>query len=258
MNNSFSYNGGNINYSIQGQGDPIVFIHGFGLDSSMWEEQVEELSKNHQVITYDMRGFGESSVPNGKYSHQEDLHELLKSLNILKPTIVGHSFGGEIAVDYALRYPKEVEKLVLLSPSLSGMQGDNSEWEKLSKLAKIDSKEASERMFMNPIFDKLRDNESVINVLKYSAWHFKNEDPREYSNANKILSKLSCPVEVVIGENDLPIQKEIAKRFETELGVETRIIPNCGHMAVLEEPGIINEIIENSYEKEQNSEIVHI
>ena len=68
--------------------------------------KVEELSKTNKVITYDLRGFGKSSLPNGKYSHIEDLHELLKELNIQNTKIVGHSFGGEVAVEYALKYPQ--------------------------------------------------------------------------------------------------------------------------------------------------------
>lgn len=123
-----NHNNGNINYEVRGEGDPIVLIHGFALDSRIWEKQVEELSKTNKVITYDLRGFGKSSLPNGKYSHTEDLHELLKELNIQDPKIVGHSFGGEIAVEYALNYPNEVNNLVLISPSLRGVKV-NSEWE---------------------------------------------------------------------------------------------------------------------------------
>lgn len=65
----FHYNGGEIDYSVKGEGDPIVLIHGFGLDGRIWNKQVEELSKTNKVITYDLRGFGKSSLPSAKYDH---------------------------------------------------------------------------------------------------------------------------------------------------------------------------------------------
>ena len=83
-----NHNNGSINYGVKGEGDTIVLIHGFGLDSRIWEKQVEELSKTNKVITYDMRGFGKSSLPNGRYSHTEDLNQLLKELNIHKAKIL--------------------------------------------------------------------------------------------------------------------------------------------------------------------------
>lgn len=130
-----NHNNGDINYEVNGEGDPIVLIHGFGLDSRIWGKHVEELSKSNKVITYDLRGFGKSSLPSGTYSHSEDLHELLKELNIQNPKIVGHSFGGEIAVEYALRYPNEVNNLVLISPSRRDVKLI-PEWEIYKELGK--------------------------------------------------------------------------------------------------------------------------
>jgi len=119
----------NIHYEVEGEGNPIVLIHAFGLDSRIWKKQVEELSKTNKVITYDMRGFGESSLPEGEYNHADDLHKLLKELGIERSKIVGHSLGGQVAIEYALKYPDEVNSLVLISTALSGVRGDTSEWE---------------------------------------------------------------------------------------------------------------------------------
>lgn len=248
---AFNYNGGDINYNIQGNGEPIVLIHGFGLDSRMWGKLVEELSKTNKVITYDMRGFGKSSLPINRYSHVEDLHELLKSLNISKKKIVGHSFGGEIAIEYALRYPNEVNNLVLISSGLSGIKGDHNEWEALVALGKIGNIDGiRERMLKNSVFKDLKEGSEELNLVKtmvsdYSGFHFQRNDPREYMNAEEKLKELSCPIEVIIGERDEAIQKEIAKKFKIELGIEPIVIPQCGHMSVLEVPNVIIELISN-------------
>ncbi len=245
----FNYNGGDINYTIQGTGDPIVLIHGFGLDSRMWKKQAEELSKTITVITYDMRGFGKSSLPINKYSHLEDLHELLKSLGISEAKIVGHSFGGEVATEYALKYPSEVNSLVLISPALSGVKNDSSEWEVLVELGrKGDIEGIKERMLKNPAFKDLKEGSEELKLVAemiqdYTGFHFQNSDLREYADVSGRLKELSCPIGVIIGENDEEVQKKIAKKFKEELGMEPIIIPNCGHMSVLENPELITEMI---------------
>lgn len=256
----FNYNGGDINYTVQGEGNPIVLIHGFGLDSRMWNKQVQELSKTNKVITYDMRGFGKSSLPINKYSHLEDLHELLKSLSISETKIAGHSFGGEVATEYALKYPSEVNSLILISPALSGVKNDSSEWEVLVELGKNgDIAGIRERMLKNPVFKDLKESSEELRLVTemvqdYTGFHFQSRDPREYTDVSQKLKELSCPVEVIIGENDEGVQKEIAEKFREELNIEPRVIPNCGHMAVLENPELITEIILESANTEFHAE----
>lgn len=260
----FNHNNGNINYSVTGQGDPIVLIHGFVLDSRIWNKQVEQLSKTNKVITFDMRGFGKSSLPNGKYSHTEDLHELLKELKVENAKIVGHSFGGEVATEYALKYPNEVNSLVLISPSLRGVKGDTSEWEALVELGKSgDIEGLRKRILENPTFKDLKEESEEMQLVRsivneYSVFHFMNSDPREITTETQEIKNISCPVKVVIGENDKEVQKEVAQKFENEIGVEAQVIPNTGHMVILEEPELISEIIKGTGKEEYHSETTAI
>ncbi len=254
-----NHNNGNINYDVKGEGDPIVLIHGFGLDSRIWGKQVEELSKTNKVITYDMRGFGKSSLPNGKYSHTEDLHQLLKELNIQKAKIVGHSFGGEIATEYALKYPNEVNSLVLISPSLRGVKVNTGEWEAYVELGRTgDIEGLRKRILENPTFKDFKEGSREMELIKaivndYSGFHFMNRDPSEIIEGNQEIKNLTCPVEIIVGERDEEVQKEVAKRFKDEIGVEARVIPNYGHMGILEEPQLI-EIIKEDSKEEYHSE----
>ncbi|MBU0976511.1 alpha/beta hydrolase, partial [Patescibacteria group bacterium] len=80
----FDHNNGKIWYQTAGTGKPIVFIHGFTLDHRMWDTQVASLRGKHKIVTYDMRGFGKSSIPSSSYSHQDDLQSLLGHLSIKK------------------------------------------------------------------------------------------------------------------------------------------------------------------------------
>jgi len=129
-NGYFEYIEGNIYYELHGEGNKktIVFIHGFSLDSRIWEPQIKEFQNTHQVLVYDMRGYRKSSLPKRVYSHHEDLKALLDFLHIQNTTLIGHSLGGEVAIDFALTYPSYVNRLVLISTSISGYFG-NVNWD---------------------------------------------------------------------------------------------------------------------------------
>ena len=115
-----------LNYQVQGKGTPIILIHGGGTYSRVWKGIGQELSKQHKVITYDLRGHGESPIPTDTTNHVEDLFQLFSALELNQATLIGHSLGGQIATDFALLYPKKVDRLVLLAPGLSGYQYDQA------------------------------------------------------------------------------------------------------------------------------------
>ncbi len=98
--------GGRLEYAVAGDGEPVVFLHGFGLDSEMWEPQWDAFSERHRVIRYDLRGYGRSSLPNGPYSHVDDLLGLIDFLRARPAHLVGLSMGGRIALRVALQAPE--------------------------------------------------------------------------------------------------------------------------------------------------------
>lgn len=255
---TFKHNAGEIYYETYGKGNPIVLIHGFGMDSRVWEKQIAELSKTNQVVVYDMRGFGKSSLPTGSYSHHEDLYKLLEELRIEKAQVVGHSLGGEVAINLALDHPEKVKNLILIGTALGGFKGDSSEWEVLSELGKKkELEDLRERLLSNPIFDDLRrkpNGDGYMLVKKmindYSGFHFTHKDPREYIDSASRLSELSVPVKLVVGENELETQKEVLDIFEKELGIEAEIVEGCGHMSVLERGELVTQIIKKFNDEE--------
>src|SRR5438046_7211282 len=109
-------NGTRLFYEIAGAGPPLALIHGFSLDTRMWDDQYAALSQRHRVLRYDARGFGRSSLPGAeRYSHAEDLLALLRYLEIEQTALLGFSLGGGIAISFALAYPAAVDALIVRS-----------------------------------------------------------------------------------------------------------------------------------------------
>ena len=111
-----SVNGINIHYKIQGEGDPLIMISGFGSTQSDWRFQTSAFKVRYRVITFDNRGVGKSDKPAGPYSTKmmaADTIGLMDHLGIQKAHVLGASMGGMIAQELAINYPERVNKLVL-------------------------------------------------------------------------------------------------------------------------------------------------
>ena len=118
-----SVNGFKLYYEIEGDGEPLVLIPGFAAGRETWSRQTPALSRSFRVITFDPRGVAESDKPEGPQTIRilaDDLAYLLQALNIHKAHIVGASFGGFVAQEFALKYPMMTRKLVLCCTSFGG------------------------------------------------------------------------------------------------------------------------------------------
>jgi pimeloyl-ACP methyl ester carboxylesterase len=114
-----------MNFMIAGQGPAVVLIHGVAGRAGQWQKVVELLSGSHTVVAPDLLGHGESAKPRGDYSlgaHAAGIRDLLVALSIPRASIVGHSFGGGIAMQFSYQFPERCERLVLVS---SGGLGDD-------------------------------------------------------------------------------------------------------------------------------------
>lgn len=106
----------NLYYEIHGEGQPIVCISGFTGDHKGWGLVVEELAQNHQVITFDNRGIGQSDCPDYPYTMEmmaEDVIALMPALHLEKAHLIGNSMGGNIAQVIAYTHPELIKSLVL-------------------------------------------------------------------------------------------------------------------------------------------------
>lgn len=249
-------NGTRLYSEIAGAGRPVVLIHGFTLDTTMWDDQFLPFARHFQVIRYDMRGFGRSALPTGEpYSHAEDLKGLLDALGVDRAHLVGLSKGGAVALDFALTYPQRVGALVLNDTvvggfdwSAEGSARDSLVWQR-AREGGIPA--ARESWLAHPLFAPALRQPAVAARLtriveEYSGWHFVNTNHEHGLEppAARRLVELRAPVLALVGELDLPDFRRVTEVIGREApGARTIVIPGVGHMANMEAPEQVNEAV---------------
>lgn len=245
-------------YDLQGEGEPIVFIHGLLDDSSVWNAQIELFTANYRVITYDLRGHGRSDKPKGNYSIQtlaDDLYALMNELNLEKAMIVGHSEGGMVAILFTLDHPDKVSKLVLVSSGAKAslLQG------LFSRLKSILPYGTFVKMVTGTKYRKPSEQvteramEIAMNVPKHVMNEYWNALTGNY-DVKRSLYRIETPTLIIAGEKDtlIPLSRSklLIKGIE---GSELRTIPECGHMVMIEKPGELNEILQEFIDRNMDS-----
>jgi pimeloyl-ACP methyl ester carboxylesterase len=120
-----------LHYLAAGDGNPVLLLHGFAQTSHMWRPLIAELAKTHTVIAPDLRGFGQSSKPEGGYDKKtmaQDIHALATSLGYPRVQVVGHDIGLMVAYAYAAQYPAEVDRIALMDAFLPGVGNWQTVW----------------------------------------------------------------------------------------------------------------------------------
>ncbi len=126
-------NGVRLYYEEHGSGAPILCIHGTSSSSLAWSSAVEKLAELSRVIAYDRRGCGRSERPDpyertSPGEQTDDARALLEALGATPAVVIGRSYGGDIALDLALRYPESVRALVLLEAGPVGLFAEYDAW----------------------------------------------------------------------------------------------------------------------------------
>jgi pimeloyl-ACP methyl ester carboxylesterase len=240
-----------LNFEILGEGTPVVLIHGFPFDHSLWEDVIPLLKEHARLILPDLRGFGKSPIPDGVYSMRlmaEDIAALLDKLNIQKAVLAGHSMGGYISLAFAHAYPDRVAGLALITSQAAADTPERRQGRyRLADEVKRKGVKAVvaanlERYSPDPaVRERARilmmkcQKKGVIAALKGMA-----ERP-DYTEA---LAQLHAPTVIVAGGADAIVSPERAGEMVQILsmgwGVE---VPEGGHMPMYEAPQIVAKAI---------------
>jgi 3-oxoadipate enol-lactonase len=243
-------------YEMAGTGPSLVLIHGFTLDSRMWNGQTRALSMRHQVLQYDLRGFGRSALPEGEnYTAAGDLKALLEYLGLEAAAILGLSLGGGVAVDFALTYPDRTRALVLADAVVGGWEWSSGWNERVGAVwaagRELGIEAAKKRWLALPLFEPAQEQPNVARRLRrmvseYSGWHWIHEDTQQYLNPPAIqrLGSIAAPTLIILGERDEPDFHAITAAFQQSIPhAELVTIPGVGHMVNMEAVEQFNDIV---------------
>jgi 3-oxoadipate enol-lactonase len=251
-------NGTRLYFEVAGSGrQAVVLIHGFSLDTRMWDDQFEAFARHYRVLRYDARGYGRSALPGveGHY-HAEDLRALLDEVEISLAYLVGLSWGAAVAAEFVLAYPEMSGAWVAADPVLWGYEGWSEDYVRtlsgLEEAGREGGVEAARHLWLgSPLFAPALEKPKVAERLRlivgdYSGWHWTHHDTGLLPEppAAIRLEEIRVPTLTVVGERDMPdhiaIADEIARRVP---GAGKVTLPGAGHMANMESPGDFNRAV---------------
>ena len=243
-------NGTTINYTERGlpQGTPVVFIHGFPLNHTMWEPQMKALPNHFRAITYDIRGHGESDISDGQYTIEffvDDLLSLLDHLVIDRAIICGLSMGGYIALRAYERSPERFKALVLCDTK---SEADTNEG-KLKRSAIVRNVKANGN---GPFADEFaaailapqtfQTHPEIVESIKRMI---RANSPIGIAGASLalgcrtdttgVLSAVKVPTLILVGEHDKLTPPAVSESMHKQIAhSELHVIPYAAHMSNLE------------------------
>ncbi|MET8409315.1 alpha/beta fold hydrolase [Streptomyces sp. NPDC005195] len=240
---------GHLSYVVTGDGPPVVLVHAGIADHRMWDAVVPALAERHTVVRYDLRGFGQSAPPTGPFSEADDLRRLLDHLGHDRVRLVGASWGGRVAVDFALTHPDRVHSLALFAAPWPGYDwsADMIAYDEAETAAlDADDLDAAVRINLDMwlrgparawedvapgLADGLRGplRTSLVNqdvVGKFSQ-----------GTATGDLASVSVPTLVGIGKLDVADFQDIGRRYASEIPGATLVeFATAAHLIALDTP----------------------
>jgi pimeloyl-ACP methyl ester carboxylesterase len=242
-------NGVNLFYQDRGRGSPVVLVHGFPLDSRMWEAQIEALSDRHRVIAPDLRGFGQSKSdgPFTIASQADDLHALLKATEALPCAFCGLSMGGYVALAFARSYSSDLKALALIDTRSESdtPQGKENRAKMMQLVREHGAKAVADQMLPKLIAEQTAQHrQDIVHKLRHMM---ESQSPGTIENAlvamrdredyTHDLSGIRVPTLILVGEHDAitppPVSESMSKLIRHPTLV---IIKRAGHMAPMEQP----------------------
>ena len=246
-----------IGYGDQGTGLPIVFLHAFPLNRTMWATQETALSSQFRTITIDLRGHGESDAPLWRYTldqSADDVNALLDQLAIQRAVFVGLSMGGYILFAFYRKYAARVKGLILADTKA---QADTAEGKDgRFQLAQIAYKRGPSAIadgmipkLLSPATiqtnpDLVRQVRVMIEENQISGIAGDLMAMAERPDSVPLLSQITCPTQIIVGELDQATPPSDAKLMADQIpNARLTIIPNAAHLANLEQPEAFNHIV---------------
>jgi len=239
-----------VNYKIAGEGPAVLVLHGWGGSSDSWRKVQEILSeKGYNILTPDLPGFGKSVTPRAPWGindYTDFVSSFIKETKLDNFSLLGHSFGGRIAIRFSSLYPEKINKLILCD-SAGIKPTPDFKTKTIFRLAKIGN-----AIFTSKILERMKD--SARNIFYIITRN------RDYARARGVmretikkvleedllpdLDKVSTKTLIVWGENDRIVPMKYGNIIKENIkDSEIVLIPKVGHSPHLEVPEKLSEII---------------
>jgi 3-oxoadipate enol-lactonase len=258
-----------IAYRDEGAGRPIVFLHAFPLNQTMWDEQVAAFASTYRVITFDWRGFGESRLRDGVSTMEDfadDLAGLLHRLSIDQAIICGLSMGGYASFAFHRKYSGRISALILADTRATP---DNEE----GKRGRYEMAELARDKGAPALVDKMlprllgettqRNRPAVVERVKSMIESGQPEGIARALQAmagrpdsTDLLPQIGYPALIIVGNEDKLTPPSEAEKMDQAIPDSTlAIIDDAGHLPNIEQPesfnGVISQFLRRIYKYEE-------
>lgn len=247
-------NGIGLDYRDEGSGIPVIFIHAFPLNQTMWDDQFVALQNHCRTITLDLRGFGSSDVPQGPHLMDQmaaDVRGLMTALGIDRAVLVGLSMGGYVSLAFYRNYSDAVYALVLADTRATAdtQEARERRLESATKAEREGAKAIADDMI--PLLLGPTTIERRPAVIERVRRMIEANSPRGIAGAQRgmaerrdsayLLPAMDLPVLVIAGVEDklTPVAEAESLRKEIS-GARLRVIQAAGHLSNLENPEEFN------------------
>lgn len=239
---------GATRYTVEGSGAPVLLVHGVGARLENWAAVAALLARNFRVVSYDLRGHGRSTKAPGPYSLElfaDDAAALLDHLDIASAHVAGHSLGGMIAMMVAVRHPRRVSQLAVLSAAAG--RTEDEQRKVMERVALIANGIPGEH-FANSLSRWFTEEFRAANpeLMQQYAARNKENDPACYAAAYALLAsselapelhRIAVPTIIVTGEHDLGSNPRMARLIHAGIrGSTLRVLPRLRHSILIEAP----------------------
>ena len=250
---------GELAVEVAGRGNPVLLVHGWGVDRRMWAHQAAAFRRHFTTITYDRRGCGQSTAPADHALEIEDIDTILDELKLKATGIVGMSQGGRVAMRYAISRPSRVTGLVLQGAPLDDAPPPLAADASVLPIARLTDllrrgdragvlRELSQHPLMSAGERRTQAQAEIDAMLK----DYRGEDLLRFSTTPAEidplraadLAAIQAPTLVITGSNELLWLRRIADRIARNIyGARRRVIRGGGHFVNMTHIGDYNRCV---------------
>ncbi len=244
---------GRLYYERAGQGFPVVLIHPGLWDSRIWDPQFEEFAQHHDVVRYDVRGYGRSDKPSRPYSDVRDLRYMLGELDVERAALVGASVGGQLAIDFALAYPEVAEAVVAVGSALTGYRWNDegldalaAEVDRAVREGELERAIDIELAVWAPMRTDPQTDAWLRQIALENAHIFRVDDGLLETPPSAVarLGDVRAVTLVIVGDRDVGEIHAIADLLAEAIpGASKRIIADADHVVNVRKPEKFNRLV---------------